>query len=264
MESTVSESPHALRREKAQAYFAEPALFAAFEEQYLRIPRLMYLETALAMLPQPPRRVLDVGCGTGHSLAYLSERLPDAEIVGIDPELGMIAIARERAGQNVELLVCRAEDVPAEVGQFDLVLVYSNFRLWTDPEAGLRGIVAHISQGGLGYLLDLRGDLDPALRAELLAEMETQEMRAFLASQLDAAHSVLTLEELARSSGAEVELRVGGLAGWPPRSTNAIRLLERNEQLAELVFGVGDAGFRSPRAIDSVVHLFLGGRERVD
>ncbi len=41
-----------------------------------------------------PRRVVDLGCGTGHLTARLAERWPEAEIAGIDASEEMISRAR--------------------------------------------------------------------------------------------------------------------------------------------------------------------------
>src|SRR5438309_12128653 len=63
-----------------------------------------------------PRRLVDVGCGTGRLLAQLRERLPGAELVGVDPSAGMVAKARARLGQQprVRIEVTSASALPLQ------------------------------------------------------------------------------------------------------------------------------------------------------
>ena len=56
---------------------------------------LWALELALADVP-PPRRVLNLGTGTGVVSTALAERYPEAEVVGIDISPGMIEEARRK------------------------------------------------------------------------------------------------------------------------------------------------------------------------
>ena len=54
--------------------------------------------------PKPGDRILDVGCGTGSLIAQLSAIEPEAQIIGLDPDPGVLAIARrkaEKTGANV-------------------------------------------------------------------------------------------------------------------------------------------------------------------
>ena len=84
------------------------------------------LDLALEDLP-PPRRILDLGTGTGVVALALAERYPEAEVVGIDLSPGMIEEARrklppELAGRvGFEVGDASALDCPD--GDFDLVVL---------------------------------------------------------------------------------------------------------------------------------------------
>jgi SAM-dependent methyltransferase len=74
---------------------------------------------------QPPRRVLDLGTGTGSAALVLARWFPEAEIVGVDLSPRMIDEAQrklppELAGR-VRFEVGDAEHLPYEDGSFDLV-----------------------------------------------------------------------------------------------------------------------------------------------
>src|SRR5262245_40593960 len=90
------------------------------------------VELALSLGPAP-RRVLDVGCGTGVLLRELSRRLPEArELTGVDPAAAMIETASAGGDAAVEpgpepdarlrYLHGRAERLPFDDARFDLVI----------------------------------------------------------------------------------------------------------------------------------------------
>lgn len=75
---------------------------------------------ALALQRAPaPRRVLDVGAGTGALLAELRGRAPAAELAAIDLAHGMALAARER---GAAAMTGDAEALPLAAGRFDLVV----------------------------------------------------------------------------------------------------------------------------------------------
>ncbi len=83
------------------------------------------LVDAVARLAGPaPRRVLEVGCGTGRNLAALARRLPEAELTGLDLSDEMLDVARRKlAGFDERVrLVRRAYDRPLDPGAFDVVV----------------------------------------------------------------------------------------------------------------------------------------------
>jgi len=63
------------------------------------------LVAALPKALPAPRRVLEVGCGTGDNLLALSEAFPDAAVVGVDVSRAMLDVAeRKLSGRRVKLV----------------------------------------------------------------------------------------------------------------------------------------------------------------
>ncbi len=95
----------------------------------------------LALAADPaPRRLLDVGCGTGYLLRTLAGRCPDAEeLVGIDPAPSMVEVAtRSAADQRLRFSRGVAEQLPYPDATFDLIVSTTSFDHWSDQLAGLR------------------------------------------------------------------------------------------------------------------------------
>ncbi len=107
--------------------------------------------------PTHPRRILDVGCGTGYLLRSLAERLPDAELLdGIDPAAAMIRTAQTAASDpRLAFTVGSAEQLPYEHGNFDLLIGATSFDHWHDQAAGLAQCARVLAPGGTLLLTDL-------------------------------------------------------------------------------------------------------------
>ena len=86
-----------------------------------------HLEPALARIDHAPRRILDLGTGTGRAAAALARRWPDAEVLGVDLAPEMIAEARRHLAAELEsrvrFEVADAARLPYVDGVFDLVVL---------------------------------------------------------------------------------------------------------------------------------------------
>lgn len=105
-----------------------------------------------------PRRILDVGCGTGVLLARLARLVPDTELLaGVDPSPRMVARSRAALNSVSAGLVKRAsaEDLPFERDAFDLVVSTLSFDHWRDQRAGLTECARVLDAGGRLVLTDL-------------------------------------------------------------------------------------------------------------
>ena len=113
-------------------------------------------DLAVAACPAP-RRVLDVGCGTGYLLRRLAARYPDAsELAGVDPAPSMVEVATAvlSGDERLSISLGVAEHLASPDGAFDLVVSTTSFDHWEDQAAGLAECARVLRPGGTLVLVD--------------------------------------------------------------------------------------------------------------
>jgi SAM-dependent methyltransferase len=127
----------------------------------------------IGRMPYPPaiadvlglegsERLLDVGCGPGSLTLVLAPRLRAA--VGVDADAGMLAEAARQAARagaaNITWRRLRAEELPADLGRFDLVTFAQSFH-WMDHARVAAAVRTMLAPGGRCVLVGAtthRGD----------------------------------------------------------------------------------------------------------
>lgn len=104
----------------------------------------------IGMVPQAPRRVLDVGCGAGMTAKILKERFPGVEVVGVEPDPMLAELAREHMNQVIEGPVDRPDivDSIAATETFDLILCADVLEHLLDPWATLQSLSSRLTPDG--------------------------------------------------------------------------------------------------------------------
>lgn len=110
----------------------------------------------VASLAQP-KRILEVGCGTGRNLAELARRFPKAQLTGLDVSADMLALTEKKMaaeGERVKL-VRRRYDSPVCEGRFDLVLCSYALSMFNPGwEEALDCAMRDLEPGGVFALVD--------------------------------------------------------------------------------------------------------------
>lgn len=84
----------------------------------------MVREGLTAAVRCKPRRILDLGCGTGSTTLMLKRSFPEAEVVGVDLSPYMLAVAEQKAeaaGLTVRFCHGNAEHLGFPSASFDLI-----------------------------------------------------------------------------------------------------------------------------------------------
>jgi len=140
-----------------------------FSEDYDRIflENPMYVETmgllADAVGGAGGARVLDLGCGTGNTIAEILQRHPGTEVHGVDPSEGMLEKSSRRFGSDsVELRQGDALGIPYPDGFFDGIVSHlALHHLDPGDRAGCaRELARVLKPGGRLVYADMFSDVD--------------------------------------------------------------------------------------------------------
>jgi len=156
MEAPASPLPAATARPIEGYYRLHAGIYDATRWSFL-FGREAVLERAAEFAPAP-KRILEVGCGTGRNLVSLARRFPHAQLTGVDLSGAMLAVARRKTaayGPRVSLRQ-RAYDAPLDpTGSFDLVLCSYALSMFNPGfESAIAAARGDLAPGGHFALVD--------------------------------------------------------------------------------------------------------------
>ncbi|WP_329500278.1 methyltransferase [Kitasatospora herbaricolor] len=121
--------------------------------------------SVIAWLPvgPGPRRIVDLGCGTGAGTLALAEHFPAAELTAVDSSAAHLERLREKAaaaGAADRVRLVEADlDAPAwpDLGRPELVWASASMHHMADPDRTLRQVHDLLAPGGLFAVVELAG-----------------------------------------------------------------------------------------------------------
>ncbi len=145
---------------------------------------------AIALIAGRPRRILDLGCGTGTFTLMLRSAFPEAEIVGLDLSPHMLALAADKARQADAAIFWQhglAERTGLPAASYDLVTAGLLFH--EVPPAAGRAILQEAARllAPNGQFLALDGNQQALNATTWLTEIfEEPHIKNYAAGNLDA------------------------------------------------------------------------------
>jgi ubiquinone/menaquinone biosynthesis C-methylase UbiE len=128
--------------------------------QYALPPNETWVRQELIQAIQTkPRRILDLGCGTGSTTLMLKQAFPEAEVIGLDLSPYMLVVAEQKAnnaGLDIQWRHAKAEQTELPAASVDLVTISLLFH--ETPPAIARAILQEsyrlLTTGGEAIVLD--------------------------------------------------------------------------------------------------------------
>jgi ubiquinone/menaquinone biosynthesis C-methylase UbiE len=156
--------------------------------------------------PAPGERVLDIACGTGVVARLAAERMGSGEVIGLDINGPMLAVARglpPPSGAEVSWQAGSALDLPFEDGGFDLCLCQLGLQFFPDRGKALREMARVLHPGGR-LALSVYDAIETTPLAHALAESLDRRIRPGASAIKRAEHGFsdpVALRALATAAG---------------------------------------------------------------
>ncbi|MFJ8433447.1 methyltransferase domain-containing protein [Kitasatospora sp. NPDC094019] len=134
---------------------------------------------------RPGGRVLDLGCGTGPTLAVFSRRRPDARLLGLDHSAAGVAAARQLLADHPGGIGIEVSDLagplPLPDHDVDVVVSYNVLECLPDPAALLAETARVLRPGGRAALAHV--DFDSLVIAGADRDLDRRICHAFTDDQ---------------------------------------------------------------------------------
>jgi SAM-dependent methyltransferase len=125
---------------------------------YTRVARDV---AAVAEVEESAPSVLEIGSGPGELALAIAQRLPRAEVLGVDLADAMVARAAERGREaavqlRVQFRLADAANLPLADRSFDIAVSTLSLHHWADPRAVFAELGRVLRPGGVALVYDLR------------------------------------------------------------------------------------------------------------
>jgi demethylmenaquinone methyltransferase/2-methoxy-6-polyprenyl-1,4-benzoquinol methylase len=116
-------------------------------------------------------KIVDVACGTGDMMDFWRSRAEKSsinigEIVGVDPSVGMVDVAREKY-PKFNYYISKATEIPLESASADILSITYGIRNVVEREEALKEFNRVLKKDGLVVILEFMKNENPSLLGKI-------------------------------------------------------------------------------------------------
>jgi len=115
----------------------------------------MHQKIAEQILAQNPKDVLDIACGPGDFLLYLSNLAPNINLTGTDIAPGMVKHASQKLFSKAKILESNGENQPFSENSFDVITIMMAFHHFPKKLESLQNIKKLLRLNGILMIADV-------------------------------------------------------------------------------------------------------------
>jgi len=117
-------------------------------------------------------KIVDVACGTGDMMDFWQNRakksnIEVSEIVGVDPSVGMVDVAREKY-PNFNYHISKATEIPLEDASADILSITYGIRNVVEREDALKEFNRVLKKDGLVVILEFMKNENPSFLSKIM------------------------------------------------------------------------------------------------
>lgn len=116
-------------------------------------------------------KIVDVACGTGDMMDFWKKRsevngIAVGEIVGVDPSVGMVGVAREKF-PKFNYHIAKATEIPLQDESAEILSITYGIRNVVEREAALKEFNRVLKHGGLVVILEFMKNENPSILGKI-------------------------------------------------------------------------------------------------
>lgn len=182
----------------------------SFADYMKKYPEL-YENLAEVVRKNIPKRVkqpliIDLGVGPGLLSKELNKKIPEAEIIGVDPSKEMLELAKDNA--KLRTFVGSSEKIPLNDGEADALVTRYTLTYWDNPRDGFVEINRVLKSGGKIIIQALNRDFSRwklfVVTTHMILNKSGMGVARYHVDAFKTAYSVDSVKKLLKDSGFEI------------------------------------------------------------
>jgi ubiquinone/menaquinone biosynthesis C-methylase UbiE len=166
--------------------------------------------------------ILDLGAGPGLLSVEIFRKIPQATIIGIDPLIKMLQLAKENVKnadfQTFEPVVGVSENIPLKNNTVDMIASRFSLPYWTQPNKSFQEMMRVLKPGGKVVLEALNRDFPTwkllLIKIRMLFNRAGRELTKYHVEAYKLAHTIEQVEQFFTDAGFTISEKEGKKNQW--------------------------------------------------